>query len=1205
MKKFVIVVFVFAVSLFCGCGGTNVSPDAGQTADVQQQPACKDHADCPQGQLCNKKAGECWPECRVDRDCLAREGDGRVCYNGACKKGSEICLDGSARVCGEIKGACRPGTQICQNGDWSDCKDAVTSTEEICDKLDNDCDGEVDEDCPCFDGQTQLCATDQGACHKGVQTCQDGKWGVCDGEGKPSPEICDGLDNDCDSVIDEMPLYNESAKVGDPCKGIGECPGGVWECDGKDKLKCSASPDGSVYVHRNELCDNKDNDCDGGTDEDFSVGAACGVGQCEGGVLECLVSATGTICNTMPGGSKDKSSKTETCDNKDNTCDGTMDEGCACSTGTERECGPEKGKVGECRLGTQDCVNGVWEACEGATYPSADVCDGKDNDCDGATDNPFRVGQSCPALGECGAGVLECDGLYATRCSTYAGGSASQSVKEICDKLDNDCDGNKDEDFFVDGPCRGDGVCGLGKLECDTENTTRCSTSPKGSQNQSSAEICDNLDNDCDNVTDNGVKNACNVCGVLPSDGPGACDNKDNDCDGATDEGCSCVTGAVRGCGINVGACKQGTQTCDSQGQWSNCAGGVDPSADGPQNSCDGLDNDCDGGTDEGCACKNYQVNVCGSNVGICKQGIQTCYGNVWTACANQVVPAPGELCNGLDDDCNSAVPTNEVDADGDGVMVCASDCDDSNIFVRPGMPEICNGVNDDCDSDTDEGFQIGLLCQGKGECGTGVWECDGVAATTTRCSVDIGSSHYAGTCDGPPSKCTGVDACDNLDNDCDGIKDNNCDCVSGNTFVCGPSQGNVGQCRIGTQTCVNGIWGPCQGAVYSSQEICDGVDNDCDNAMVNEVDADGDGFKVCANDCNDNAFNINPNITDVCDGINNDCDSQTDEGYFVGAPCGNVGQCGAGVFQCTVSATATVCSTMPGGLQDQSSNEVCDGADNDCDRTTDEGVKNACGQCGPVPGDGPANNACDGLDNNCDGVTDEGCGCVGGEKRACGSNVGECRKGIQACVAQGIWSATCQDEVVPGVEACDNKDNDCDGVTDNGCGCVHGAVQQCGATDVGECQYGLRVCNAGVWGSCNSVEPTPEICDSKDNNCDGSIDNGVVCPAVFVWTPPNQISANFNLYGCFGTTLRPDGKVECLGWDVLCAKQNVTVLNCELEIPPGSYLQVNAARSDGLWMVNSNVLNGTESLSRGGQSVTGTILYVSDNDESLLFTVP
>jgi hypothetical protein len=145
-------------------------------------------------------------------------------------------------------------------------------------------------------------------------------------------------------------------------------------------------------------------------------------------------------------------SSAEICDGKDNDCDLDIDEVCECKIGQERSCysGPSGTEgVGVCKAGIQRCEGGVWGKCEGQVLPTAEICDGKDNDCDGQTDEGFNVGQICTVgLGECartGQFVCKTDGS-GTECNVVAG----TPTEEICDGKDNDCDGKVDEaDFSI------------------------------------------------------------------------------------------------------------------------------------------------------------------------------------------------------------------------------------------------------------------------------------------------------------------------------------------------------------------------------------------------------------------------------------------------------------------------------------------------------------------------------------------------------------------------------------------------------------------------------------------------------------------------------------------------------------------------------------------------------------------------------------
>jgi hypothetical protein len=108
-------------------------------------------------------------------------------------------------------GRCHDGTQQCGKAVWGSCEGAVIPTAEVCDNgLDDDCNGLVDDGCPCTPGLVEPCydgpdnTVNIGACRQGTQTCQaDGTWGACVGQVLPAPETCNGVDDDCNGKIDD------------------------------------------------------------------------------------------------------------------------------------------------------------------------------------------------------------------------------------------------------------------------------------------------------------------------------------------------------------------------------------------------------------------------------------------------------------------------------------------------------------------------------------------------------------------------------------------------------------------------------------------------------------------------------------------------------------------------------------------------------------------------------------------------------------------------------------------------------------------------------------------------------------------------------------------------------------------------------------------------------------------------------------------
>ncbi|TNE49699.1 MAG: LamG domain-containing protein [Deltaproteobacteria bacterium] len=138
----------------------------------------------------------------------------------------------------------------------------------------------------------------------------------------------------------------------------------------------------------------------------------------------------------------------------------------------------------------------------------------------------------------------------------------------------------------------------------------------------------------------------------------------------------------------------------------------------------------------------------------------------------------------------------------------------------------------------------------------------------------------------------------------------------------------------------------------------------------------------------------------------------------------------------------------------------------------------------------------CNGLDDNCDGTVDEGCDCKPGATKPCYTGPagtegkGLCKEGSLTCDSSGKWGA-CQGSVAPTTEECNNADDDCDGTVDEE------LTQPCysgpqGTQDVGRCKAGQKKCVQGKWEeTCSGeVKPNTEICGNNvDDDCDGTVD--------------------------------------------------------------------------------------------------------------------
>lgn len=217
----------------------------------------------PSSETCNGSDDDC--DGTVDEDSTVS------CYPEA-TPGCQTGADGSCR------GACMLGTQTCTAGALTACTGAVMPVAEVCTASasdaasDEDCDGRVDEQCECQNGQSTRCydgpqgTRDIGACRSGTQRCVDATWSACKDSLEPTAETCanQGADDDCNGSLDDI------GGLGDPCSVPavrGACALGSWRCvAGSAQTACV-----SDNVPSMELCNGADDDCDGVTDNGFDL----------------------------------------------------------------------------------------------------------------------------------------------------------------------------------------------------------------------------------------------------------------------------------------------------------------------------------------------------------------------------------------------------------------------------------------------------------------------------------------------------------------------------------------------------------------------------------------------------------------------------------------------------------------------------------------------------------------------------------------------------------------------------------------------------------------------------------------------------------------------------------------------------------------------------------------------------------------------
>ena len=733
--------------------------------------------------------------------CVA-EGEHRASKSGDCNDLNKAVNPGSTEVCDDVDNDCNSkvdegcnddGDKFCDASmttvglpnacplGGGDCDDTQASVNpghtEICDNFDNNCNGSKDEKCD--DDNDDYCDADMLTVGN-PSTCSGGGGDCADDNAAINP----GVLEKCSTLADDDCSGTTNDPGADGCKNFGLDYDGDTYADKDAKIVCLCLPEGNVtgtktgdcddkqkFVNPGitEICDGIDNNCDGQIDE--------GCDNDGDGYCDAAIPTIGKPANTCPNGGGDCNDDNkavhpgavEVCnDNVDNNCDGSQNDidaqgctkfwydsdndgwavqlaQCLCK-GANGYTQSDPKKVGDC------------DDTEPKTNPDApEICgDGLDNNCNGTQNDigaqgckEFYVDTDKDGYGA-GNSVCRCvaEGVYVTALGgdcNPTDPAVSPGTEEICDDKDNNCaqgidEGcNDDSDPYCDVAMKVVGkpnTCPAGGGDCnDLDNKI----------NPSKTERCDDLDQNCDGVVDDGCDDDkdgyCDI--AIPLDGNPAicpnggkdcndgnslvnpskteiCDDADNNCDNIVDEGCDddsdgyCTT-AKSIIGIPK-VCPKGGGDCNDIA--ANAGASVNP---GAKEICDGLDNNCAAGIDE--VCKDldgdgYCIGISVISPGCPKGGNDCDDGN------DKVNPGATEDCaTEYDDNCNKL--SNEVDAlnckkwytDADGdtygddaaVAVCRcfqsgnvtatkqGDCNDTDPMVKPGATEVCDGKDNNC----------------------------------------------------------------------------------------------------------------------------------------------------------------------------------------------------------------------------------------------------------------------------------------------------------------------------------------------------------------------------------------------------------------------------------------------------------------------------------------------------------------------------
>jgi|GEM_PF-236774 len=1138
--------------------------------------------DCSDTNLHGAAAGEC----DTGFACSAFLGGPNQCVPSSGTCGCLAANDGTSRACVVTNpaGTCF-GSEMCDSSaGWVDCSAKIPAAE-ACDGLDNDCDTFIDEGVTHQPATCENTVVGVGTC-TATYTCGGTNGWQCNPR-TPEAEVCDFIDNNCDGSVDETfknagGLYtavDNCGSCGVTC--VGAIPNATEACNvvgGNPRCEVATCDAGYYRAGPTTCLPASDNTC-----------APCSTdANCQTPGDRCLTLDNGQFCGRNCSADNNHGNPAGECDagfacvavaGGADQCQPTS-RSCSCladDDGDSRSCQTTNAS-GTC-FGAQLCAEATgWSVCSAKT-PGAEMCNGADDDCDGSVDealvhSPTTCNSTVAGIGTC-TGTWSCNGLNGWQCPVQTPSA------EVCDFLDNNCQGGVDESFrdtegrYVNNQhC---GSCGVTCANAIPNATAKCAIGPSGAPrcevdtcdtnywksgplsctpvSENTCESC-NVDGDCGTPGDRCVtlSGGEKVCGRDCSDGnshnlpAGQCDagfgcaaiaGGPDQC--VPDSGtCTCLpsnSGATRTCAKNNanGTCF-GSETCNPSSGWVGCSAKT-PAAE----ICDGADNDCDSFIDENVSHTPSSCSNVVAGVGTCSANY-FCGGTSGWQC-NAAAPAV-ETCDFADNNCNGSVDESFRDAQGRYVAVdnCGS-CGVSCVGAIPNATETCAIANGNPRCEV-QACDVGYYKAGPTTC------LPASDNTCSPCSTDA-------NCATPGDRCLTLDGAKFCGRDCSagnnhGLPAGQC----GAGFECAAIAGGADQCRplSGSCSCLD--------------------DDDGDSRSCQTTNGSGTcfGAQICDADTGWTVCSAKTPGAEMCNGADDDCDGFVDE-TLTHSPA-NCSSTVAGVGTCTGTWSCNGASGWLCPVQTPTA-EVCDFLDNNCQNGVDETFRDAqgryvndqhCGSCGVTCENaianavttcaiGPAGTprcevaACEAgywksgplscslltestcqrcnVDGDC-GIPGNRCVDLGDGEKVCGR---DCSATNLYGQAAGACNAgfTCQ-TFTGGPNQCVPTSGTCTCLPGN-----NGATRTCANNNAEGTCFGSETCNAtSGWVGCSARIPAAELCDGIDNNCNSFIDESLSHSPATCSTTVAGIGTCSATYTCGATN----------GWQ--CAPANPVAEVCD-----------------------------------------------------------